>query len=120
MDIQEKNARDPVREEAEPDERGGSLEEVLGATPLRPYDVVVLPIISWEFRFQRPQQIAAQFGRHGHRVFYLSLTRFQTEPGPVALKPLAEYVSEFVARPLAGPGIYDGELAKEDLDRLEE
>lgn len=120
MDI-EKDAEGQAREDAEPDPRGGrSLEEILGAAPLRPYDVIVLPIIPWEFRFQRPQQIAAQFGRHGHRVFYLSLTRSRTEPSPVALNPLAENVSELVARPLARAGIYDAELAKEDCDRLEE
>src|SRR5437867_4439438 len=40
---------------------------------LRPevYDVIVFPIIDWEFRFQRPQQIATQFAEAGHRVFYL-------------------------------------------------
>lgn len=33
-------------------------------------DVVVLPIIDWDFRFQRPQQMARQFADHGQRVFY--------------------------------------------------
>ena len=40
------------------------------------YDVLVLAIIDFDFRFQRPQQIAAQFARHGHRVFWISPTRF--------------------------------------------
>ncbi len=34
-------------------------------------DVIVFPIIEWEFRFQRPQQLARQLARHGYRVFYL-------------------------------------------------
>ena len=38
------------------------------------YDVIVMPIIDWDFRFQRPQQLADQFARHGHRVFYFSTT----------------------------------------------
>ena len=95
--------------------------ETLGALPIRPYDVILLPIIPWEFRFQRPQQIATQFGRHGHRVFQLSLTRFSSAEGPAGeLHTLAENVFEVSAPPLAGPGIYAAEPAEEDLDRLEE
>lgn len=47
------------------------------------FDVVVFPIIDWHFRTQRPQHLAMQLGRRGHRVFYLS-TSFATagrEPG---------------------------------------
>ena len=35
------------------------------------HDVVCLPIVDWDFRFQRPQQIATRFAEAGHRVFYL-------------------------------------------------
>ena len=35
------------------------------------YDVIVLANIGWEARFQRPQQLATQFARNGHRVFYV-------------------------------------------------
>ena len=35
------------------------------------YDVLVLANISWSARFQRPQQIAVEFARQGHRVFYI-------------------------------------------------
>ena len=35
------------------------------------FDLLFLPIIDWDFRFQRPQQLASQFARLGHRVFYL-------------------------------------------------
>ncbi|MGH9364760.1 MAG: glycosyltransferase, partial [Thermoanaerobaculia bacterium] len=36
------------------------------------HDVVCLPIIDWEFRFQRPQQLMSQFAEAGHRVFYVA------------------------------------------------
>lgn len=36
-------------------------------------DVICFSIIDWNFRFQRPQQIMAQFAAHGHRVFYIKL-----------------------------------------------
>jgi GT2 family glycosyltransferase/glycosyltransferase involved in cell wall biosynthesis len=41
------------------------------------YDVIVLPIMDWNSRVQRPQQIAMQFAKAGHRVFYPN-TAFQT------------------------------------------
>src|SRR2546430_17171771 len=44
-------------------------------TTLNRYDVVVLPIFDFQFRFQRPQQIAVQFARTGHRVFWISPAR---------------------------------------------
>lgn len=33
-------------------------------------DVLVFPVIDWHFRFQRPQQLAVELARQGHRVFY--------------------------------------------------
>jgi GT2 family glycosyltransferase/glycosyltransferase involved in cell wall biosynthesis len=42
----------------------------------RKYDVVILAIVDFDYRFQRPQQIAAQFAKNGHRVFWISPTRF--------------------------------------------
>ncbi len=46
-----------------------TLAEIL---PQQTYDVVIFPVFDFEFRFQRPQQIAAEFARRGHRVFWLS------------------------------------------------
>lgn len=37
--------------------------------PRKP-DILCLPIIDWEFRFQRPQQLMQRFAEHGHRVFF--------------------------------------------------
>src|SRR5262249_45358344 len=46
------------------------------------YDIVILPIFDFDFRFQRPQQIAARFGRLGHRVFWISPTRLLPARAP--------------------------------------
>ena len=44
----------------------------LAARPRRSrYDVVMLANIDWSARWQRPQQLAVQFARNGHRVFYV-------------------------------------------------
>lgn len=45
------------------------------------YDIVCFPIIEWDFRFQRPQQLMLRFASAGHRVFYLSQT-FQPSGEP--------------------------------------
>jgi glycosyltransferase involved in cell wall biosynthesis len=34
------------------------------------YSVICLPMIEWDFRFQRPQQLMRQFARQGHLVLY--------------------------------------------------
>src|SRR5258706_16109647 len=44
--------------------------------PQRKYDVLIFAIFDFDFRFQRPQQIAAQFARLGHRVFWISPARW--------------------------------------------
>ncbi len=33
-------------------------------------DIILLSVIDWDFRFQRPQQLAKAFAEDGHRVFY--------------------------------------------------
>src|SRR5262249_19634523 len=40
------------------------------------YAIIVLPIFDFDFRFQRPQQIAVQFARSGHPVFWISPSRY--------------------------------------------
>ena len=41
-------------------------------------DIICFSIIDWSFRFQRPQQLMAQFARQGHRVFYLNVSDFRS------------------------------------------
>lgn len=53
------------------------------------FDVLVLPSIEWTDRVQRPQHLARELGRLGHRVFYLA-TRFATHRTPARFRLLAE------------------------------
>jgi len=46
-------------------------------------DIFVFPIIDWEFRFQRPQQIASRLAKKGHRIFYFRTT-FNTFSGELS------------------------------------
>jgi len=69
-----------------PAEESTSGHSAITAHQLPPYryDVIILAIIDFDFRFQRPQQLAAQFARNGHRVFWVSANRVlppnSTEP----------------------------------------
>jgi polysaccharide pyruvyl transferase CsaB len=49
------------------------------------YDVIVFPIIDWDFRFQRSQQLATQFARNGHRIFYFKTT-FDQEGSDITIE----------------------------------
>jgi GT2 family glycosyltransferase/glycosyltransferase involved in cell wall biosynthesis len=74
-------------------------------------DVICFSIIDWEFRYQRPQQMMSQFAAHGHRVFYISVSRFGTGGPTVApsVRLVAEGVYEVVLAAARPPNVY-GEL----------
>lgn len=42
------------------------------APPDGHFDFIFFPVIDWHFRIQRPQHLARELGRLGHRVFYVS------------------------------------------------
>lgn len=48
--------------------------------PYQKYDVIVFSIIDYDFRYQRPQQIADHYVRQGHRVFYVN-ANFKADEG---------------------------------------
>ncbi len=85
------------------------------------YDVVILTIIDFDFRFQRPQQIAAEFARQGHRVFWISPTRFLPPASRDAYEvhPLREHAWEIHLRSRQ-PDIYLGELGAEEVESITE
>jgi len=55
-------------------------------------DLIVLPVIDWESRIQRPQQIALRFAQAGQRVFYMH-TSFHAGAQPI-VRVLAENIFE--------------------------
>ena len=42
--------------------------------PYNKFDVLIFGIIDYDYRYQRPQQIADHFAAEGHRVFYINST----------------------------------------------
>lgn len=103
------------------------LERRAPEAPLHRPDVICFSIIDWEFRYQRPQQIMSQFAAHGHRVFYISTTRFQPQQASprVQVRPIKENVYEVQLAAHRRPDVY-GEVVEgsnqaaliESLDEL--
>ena len=89
--------------------------ETADALPKRKYDLIVFAIFDFEFRFQRPQQIAVQFARTGHRVFWISPSRFLPESAtaPYEAIPLRESMWEVHLRG-DRPDLYGGQMTAGD------
>ena len=85
----------------------------------REYDVIILAIIDFDTRFQRPQQIAARFAKRGHRVFWVSPTRFlpPASSNPYELREIRENLWEVHLRG-SQPDIYLGSLDKSETTTL--
>jgi glycosyltransferase involved in cell wall biosynthesis len=79
------------------------------------FDLICFPIISWHFRFQRPQQLASQFANAGHRVFYLT-THFHQASSKVHLRTIAKGIYEVQLPGLAPLSIYQGDLQESTLE----
>jgi len=78
--------RTPYLDRRNPLPGGDASPEPAAVAPARAdrHDVLCFPIIDWDFRYQRPQQLMAQFAGAGHRVFYVSIV-FRTAGAPFEL-----------------------------------
>lgn len=59
---------------------------------VKSYDLFRFPIINWNFRWQRPQQISSQFADNGHRVFYFSVDILPLEDGHLRYEDVSKKV----------------------------
>jgi hypothetical protein len=93
----------------EMDELPAILDHEPPAAPRYRADVICFSIIDWEFRYQRPQQIMSQFAAHGHRVFYISTTRFRPDSAAprVFVKAIKENVFEVQLAAERMPNVYN-------------
>jgi len=58
------------------------LIDISANQPPNTTDIIIFPIIDWDFRYQRPQHLASQLAEKGHRIFYIH-TYFQNKNAPV-------------------------------------
>lgn len=85
----------------------------------RRYDIIIFAIIDYDFRYQRPQQLAAQFAQRGHRVFWISPTRFLSPESAheYEIEALRPQLWEVHLR-ARQPDIYMGELEPAPLESI--
>jgi glycosyltransferase involved in cell wall biosynthesis len=83
------------------------------------YDVIILPVLKFEYRFQRPQRLAVQFAAHGHRVFWISHGRGLPRESNVSYRatPIASNLWEVNLSP-AIPDIYTGKLDSDQVQSI--
>jgi GT2 family glycosyltransferase/glycosyltransferase involved in cell wall biosynthesis len=99
-------------------------QDILNRTPPeilpRGADVISFSIVDWEFRFQRPQQIMTEFAAQGHRVFYISVSRFHpmdTRPRFTA-KELRTNIYEVSLAVERAPQVYGEVIGGDNQDAL--
>ena len=97
--------------------RAAPAQDVFG--PQSALDVVVLSIVDFEFRFQRPQQIAVELARRGGRVFWVSpsSTLPPTSADPYRTKELADRCWDIVLRSPTFD-VYFGELTDDHVEAM--
>lgn len=83
------------------------------------FDVVIFPIIDWHFRIQRPQHIAREMARRGHRVFYLTVApRGGAEAPGFRLLEMAEhgvFICELQVRNVEKFDVYGGKISSDSI-----
>jgi GT2 family glycosyltransferase/glycosyltransferase involved in cell wall biosynthesis len=93
-----------------------ALDSLLNCTAQQTFDIVCFPIIDWDFRFQRPQQLMSRAARAGHRVFYIR-QEFREHGPPYGIVVKGENLFEVSLR---GPdrNVYAESLNDEDVTAL--
>ncbi len=83
------------------------------------HDVLIFPVFDYDFRFQRPQQIATELARRGHRVFWVSPSRVVSEGGAKRYEIIAlrENLWELHLR-MPPQDLYRGTLNDGDLESM--
>jgi glycosyltransferase involved in cell wall biosynthesis/GT2 family glycosyltransferase len=80
------------------------------------HDIVCFPIIDWDFRFQRPQQLMLRYARAGHRVFYIS-QRFRPSGRAFEIRRITESIYE-VSLKAPKKNIYSATMSRKDIDEF--
>lgn len=99
-----------------------ALDEIFLSSKSRLGDIVIFPIIDWDFRVQRPQHLATNLARLGYRVTYLSINFDELLEGRPRYRirdKKAEGVFEIILScPFPHPNIYAGIYDAENLRHL--
>ena len=82
--------------------------------------IIIFSVISWHFRFQRPQQLAKALAERGHKVYYVEPDFLEGSGEPYRLEetPFGNVKICKLACPLSPPRIYEELLSEEQLDAV--
>ena len=80
-------------------------------------DILCFPVIDWDFRFQRPQQLLSQFAQDGHRVFYLRVKFKNRANDDVDIRLIADNVYEVILPGDEATVIYYHDMREETIQR---
>jgi GT2 family glycosyltransferase/glycosyltransferase involved in cell wall biosynthesis len=86
----------------------------LPIAPPTSYTIICFPIITWEYRFQRPQQLLTRFAKAGHRVYYLR-TDFRQDG--MVVEPLSPNIFGLCLPGPANLDIYGAPLSDEQIQQ---
>ncbi len=82
---------------------------------IRRPDIICFPVIDWDFRFQRPQQLLSRFAQAGHRIYYLNTTFAGLDRSEVKTRQITEHIEEMFLPGDAHIAIYRDPFAVESL-----
>ncbi|MBW6518664.1 MAG: polysaccharide pyruvyl transferase family protein [ANME-2 cluster archaeon] len=80
-------------------------------------DIFCFPIINWDFRFQRPQQLLLKFANDGHRVFYLTIESVPLDE-IFKVRKIADHIFELRLDISSNFNIYNDVLSDRQLESL--
>jgi O-antigen biosynthesis protein len=98
--------------------RAGTGRIRIDVPPAGNFAVICLPMIEWEFRFQRPQQMMRQFAEAGHAVLYAA-NRFH-RGRDARLRPLETNVIEVALPGDSAANVYQTLPSAADLQGMVE
>ena len=85
--------------------------------PQLDYDLVCYPVIDWYYLFQRPQQLASQFARAEHRVFYFHTTFHQSGTSAFIRRPADRINVVRLPGPRKVNALYESRMSPATIDR---
>jgi len=91
------------------------IKEWQNFVPTKP-DIINFGLISWDFRFQRPQQLAVELSKLGHRIFYIEheFIPAKNNFAPIQVKKVATNVYKIIISASRELFIYQEEPSMED------
>jgi len=84
---------------------------------IKSVDIICFPIINWDFRYQRPQQLLSRFAKNGYRVFYLTVESAPHEKAYL-VKEIEKNILEINLSISSKFNVYKDILSQKQVDSL--